>query len=73
MKKTFGRRHIQTGTTPSEGPAPQIDLEAQQRLIDELADQARNGGKREQAELEQQSAEWLEKNYWRVFSDPAYL
>lgn len=68
-KKTFGRRYIQAGTTHSEGPARQNDRAAEQRLIDELAEQARTGGQREQVELEQQTAEWWEKNYWRVFGD----
>ena len=67
----FGRRHTQSGATHSESAAPQINPATRERLSAELAEQARNGGAREKAELEQLTAAWLEMNYWRANSELA--
>ena len=69
-KKTFGRRHTQSGFTHSESPAAQIDPATRERLIAELAEQARNGGAREKAEFERLLAEWLHER--RQKYDPDY-
>ena len=58
------------GPTHSEGTAEKIDPATRQQLIDDLAEQARNGGARARAEAERLNAEWLHER--RLKYDPEY-
>ncbi len=61
---------MEPGAPHSEGTAEQIEQEARRKLIDELAEQARNGGARKQAEDERLLAEWIHDR--RQKFDPDY-
>ena len=69
MKKTFGQRTTQTDLPPSDSPAPQTDSATRQRLLDELAEQAREGGKREWVKLAAEVQAWLGDDRQRHWSE----
>ena len=70
-KKTFGRRDSQSSRTNQTGGSDRLALDAaaRQKLLDDLAEQARTGGQKEQAELKVEVCRWKDDLDRRLEAD----